>query len=202
MANALKSRQHDEFTLQTLPGLALATEIMTPEYEQEMIALIDRLELADAPQPEAGRRFNRAFGWGYDPKSYDLVPADPLPVEMESLRYVAAEFAGIDPDDMSHCMVSRFEPGSMIPWLKMRGIWNQLVGISLGNSTPISFRKAADSGAECIDLRLEPRTMYLLSGEVRYDYEHSFPATEEARWCLWFRDLSVEGRKFVEIYQH
>ena len=201
MTNALPQRQLDEFTPQLPPGLKMAIEIMTPDYEKEIIALIDSLQLEQAVQPEMGRRYIRAFGWGYDSRNYDLIPTDPLPAELEPLRHVAAEFAGKDPDDFEHCMISRFEPGASIPWLKMRGMWQHLVGISLGNPLPIAFRKEQGEGQLCADTTLAPRTMYLLADQARHDYEHSFPATDQPRWCLWFRDFSDEGRKLTEQFR-
>lgn len=195
MTDALKKQGREESAPRLPPGMTVIPDIMTAAYEAEVISFVDGLEMSHAPQPEAGRRFTRAYGWGYDPETYDLVPADPLPVELEPVRHVVAEFAGIDPEILEHCMVSRFDAGAMIPWLKMRPIWERLIGVALGNPMPMQFR--SEAGKETIDLTVSPRSLYLLSGASRDEYEHCFPATSQPRWCLWFRDLSEEGRRIT-----
>ena len=199
MADALKKQHVVEAAQHTPPGFRMTTEIMTPEFEREIVAVIDSLEMTAYPQPDLGRRYTRAYGWGYDSRTYELVPADPLPVELEPLRHVAAEFAGVGADDLEHCMISRFEPGAMIPWLRMRPIWNHLVGMPLGSAAPMEFRRSPEDAI--VRVSAEPRSMYLLTGEARADYEHRFPATPHHRWCLWFRDLSPEGLSTVEKYR-
>ena len=197
MINALQKRETESPAGQLPPGFQFAGEIMTPEYEQEVIACIEALELSPVAQNGPGQRAIRAFGWGYDPRTYDLVPADPLPAELEPLRHVAAEFAGVEPEKLAHCMVSRFEAGAGIPWLLMRPIWQRIVGITLGNAIPIRFSREGDGSDEAAAFSLPPRSMYLLDGEARHHYHHSFPPTRQVRWALWFRDLSEEGAAAV-----
>jgi alkylated DNA repair dioxygenase AlkB len=40
-----------------------------------------------------------------------------------------------------------------------------------------------------MEVRLEPRSGYVLAGEVRWFWEHSIPATKESRYSITFRTV-------------
>lgn len=44
-----------------------------------------------------------------------------------------------------------------------------------------------------IDVPLSPRSAYHISGEARYDWEHSITELTETRWPITFRSLSAAG---------
>jgi DNA oxidative demethylase len=43
-------------------------------------------------------------------------------------------------------------------------------------------------------LRLEPQSIYHLTGEARREWEHSIAPMEATRWPITFRSLSAKGR--------
>jgi alkylated DNA repair dioxygenase AlkB len=55
------------------------------------------------------------------------------------------------------------------------------------------FRRRLDKGFERTTVPLDPRSIYLLSGEARHDWEHSITGMSAPRWSITFRTLSQKG---------
>jgi DNA oxidative demethylase len=49
-------------------------------------------------------------------------------------------------------------------------------------------------GRRRASLRLEPQSIYHLTGEARREWEHSIAPMEATRWPITFRSLSAKGR--------
>jgi alkylated DNA repair dioxygenase AlkB len=64
-----------------------------------------------------------------------------------------------------------------------------VVGISLLSACTFRLRKKADSGWERTSIELNPRSAYLLQGEVRREWEHSIPAVTKLRYSITFRNF-------------
>ena len=114
-----------------------------------------------------GNRMTRTFGWRYDFDDASFSPADPIPDWLLPLRDKAAAFADVAPDDFAHVLLARYDPGAGIGWHRDRPQFDQVVGVSLGTEATIRFRQRTAAGFRRVNVRLEPCSAYLLSGEVR-----------------------------------
>ncbi len=68
-----------------------------------------------------------------------------------------------------------------------------MVGISLLSPCRMRFQRGKNQDRETFALELEPRSGYLLSGTVRWAWQHSIPATRSLRYSLTFRTLKPNG---------
>lgn len=177
-----------------IPGLELREGFVGEEEEGELIARIEELGLSPFRfHGWTGKRLTRSFGWRYDFDDASFTEVEQIPDWRQPLRERAAEVAGLRPDDFAHALVVRYDPGAGIGWHRDRPQFDRVVGISLGAPTTMRFRQRAGSGFRRANLRLEPRSAYLLSGEVRSEWEHSIAAHEELRFSITFRSLSALG---------
>lgn len=165
-------------------------------------ALIDELQALDlAPfrfQGWVGHRKTRSFGWRYDFDDASFTQAEPLPEWLLPVRNKAAQLASGAPEDFVHVLLARYDPGAGIGWHRDRPVFEDVVGVSLGAAAPIRFRQRTPSGFRRAKLLLQPRSAYLLSGEVRHEWEHSIAPGEQLRFSITFRTLSDLGRRKAE----
>jgi alkylated DNA repair dioxygenase AlkB len=63
------------------------------------------------------------------------------------------------------------------------------VGISLLSACNFRLRRRAGTGWERAALKVEPRSIYLLQGPARSQWEHSIPAGDELRYSVTFRNF-------------
>lgn len=149
------------------------------------------LEAFDFHGFKANRRVI-SFGWRYDFVSGRLALTDPIPEWLLPLREEVAYFAEGDPEDFAQVLVSEYAPGAGIGWHKDKAVFGRVVGVSLGAACPLRMRKAADNGEWLrAQQEISPRSMYLLDGEVRTEWEHSIAPVALLRYSLTFRTLKA-----------
>lgn len=177
-------------------GLKLRKDFITAEEERALLARLDALDMAPFRfQGWLGKRRTQSFGWRYDFEDASFRRADPLPEWLLALRDKAAAMVGVGPDDFVHVLLARYDPGAGIGWHRDRPVFDRVVGISLGSAADMRFRQRTDSGFRRATLHLEPRSAYLLAGEVRHDWEHSIAPHDQLRFSITFRTLSDLGRR-------
>ena len=112
-----------------------------------------------------------------------------MPGFLLPLRKKAAEFAGLGQESLQHVLVTEYGPGAGIGWHKDKAMFAEVVGISL--LAPCRFRLRRKSGDkwERASLIAEPRSVYLLAGPARSEWEHSIPSVEQLRYSLTFRNF-------------
>jgi alkylated DNA repair dioxygenase AlkB len=167
--------------------------------ESEEQALLDRLlglELAPFRfHGWLGNRRTQSFGWRYDFEDASFTPAEPLPDWLLALREKAAAFAHLAPDEFVQALIARYDAGAGIGWHRDRDVFEKVVGISMNTPATLRFRQRTSSGFRRASLEVAPRSVYLLSGESRWDWEHSITPGDQLRFSITFRSLSDKGRR-------
>jgi alkylated DNA repair dioxygenase AlkB len=64
-----------------------------------------------------------------------------------------------------------------------------VVGVSLGSSARMRFRRGSKGKWTSWELDLPPRSAYVLAGEARTTWQHSIPPTKALRYSITFRTL-------------
>ena len=192
---SLVATQPDLFDETGLPGLSQVGEFVTQGEELRLIASIDAVELSPFKfHGWLGKRRTASYGWSYDFDDASLSPAEPIPDWLLPLRTKAARFAGLPPGELVQALLIRYDPGAGIGWHRDRPVFDHVIGISLGASTTMRFRRRKPGGFERALAFLAPRSIYHLTGEARHKWEHSIAPMEVTRWSITFRSLSEKGR--------
>ena len=184
-------RDGDAVAVPDLPeGFRYRRELISPAAEA---ALVDRLSRLPFREFEfhgyTGKRRVVSFGWRYDFAQRELRKAEKLPSFLLPLREAAACFADLDPQSLEQALVSEYRSGAGIGWHRDKDVFGQTVGVSLLAPCLFRLRRAAGGKWQRAKLVVEPRSAYLLSGPVRWDWEHSLPALETLRYSVTFRNL-------------
>jgi DNA oxidative demethylase len=191
----MSPQSHDVSGSNRLPGLRLAYDVITPEEETALIDLVERCNPQTYPGDEHGGLRAISFGWKYDLDSAAFSPCDPAPEGFARIRNIAARFAGFAPENFVQCLLNCYKQGTEIPWHCDKPIWEDVVGVSLGSQAIMQFRKPVDGGYHYGNAVLPPRSIYLLSGEIRELFDHSIPPVAATRWSITFRTFSGAGRQ-------
>lgn len=191
----------DLFGRPAFPGFDYEQEFVSPEEEALLIAAIDDSGLSPFRfQGWTGKRLTASFGWHYDFDQASFRHAEAFPQYLRSLRDRAANFAGLPSEDFVQALLTRYDPGAGIGWHRDRPIFEHVVGISFGDPATMRFRRRSASGFERYSACLDARSIYHLSGEARYDWEHSIAPSElGTRWSITFRSLSAKGQELAAL---
>jgi alkylated DNA repair dioxygenase AlkB len=118
-----------------------------------------------------------------------LQRAEAIPGFLLPVREIAAGFARLDPAVLEQVSVLEYGPGAAIGWHRDKSVFGNVVGISLVSSCRFRFRRRADSGWERAAITAEPRSVYLLRGPSRTEWEHSIPGVDSLRYSITLRTL-------------
>lgn len=181
--------RHEQERL-TPAGFRYQENVITPAEEATLVAAFQKLDLK--PFEFQGHLANRrviSFGLRYD-YSRKVEAASEFPSFMRELRVKAAEFAGRNANEFRQAGVNEYGPGAGIGWHKDKAQFGVIVGVSLLAAATMRFRRAQGRGWARVSQTLSPRSVYLLAGEARTEWEHSIPPVDELRYSLTFRTLS------------
>ena len=203
-------RQEALFDAPTVAGLRLREGFITADEQERLIAKLAATDLSSFRfHGWLGNRKTKTFGWRYDFDDSSFTPAEPIPQWLYPLRAKAADFAALAPgafagltaDDFVHVLLARYDPGAGIGWHRDRPQFEEVVGVSFGTPATMRFRRRTQDGFRRANVHLEPGSAYLLSGESRWDWEHSIVPGKALRFSITFRSLSERGRRLAESGQ-
>ena len=184
----------DLFAAAPVPGLLTREEFVSPAEEAGLIARLGEVELTPFQfRGYEGKRLTRSFGWHYDFGDQRFYQTEPVPDWLLPFRDRAAAFAGLQPEDLSHALLIRYDPGAGIGWHKDRPVFEHVVGISLGSPTLMTFRQRDGARFRRIKVPLPARSAYHLAGEARHAWEHGIASHDALRFSITFRSLSGRG---------
>jgi len=109
------------------------------------------------------------------------------------LREAAASFAGLVPEQLAQVLLTEYDAGATIGWHRDKSVFGDVVGISLLSACRFRFRRKVGTDWQRASVTAEPRSVYLLRGPSRTDWEHSIPAVDALRYSVTFRTLRSKG---------
>ena len=171
-------------------GFKYQTGLLSTEEEEHLLQDIRRLPFQEFLfQGFVGKRRVVSFGWRYDFNERALRPAEEIPSFLLPLRQAAAAFAGLASDQLAQALVTEYDAGASIGWHRDKNTFGDVVGVSLVSACRFRFRRKSGSSWERKSLTAEPRSVYLLRGASRTEWEHSIPAVDALRYSITFRTL-------------
>jgi alkylated DNA repair dioxygenase AlkB len=182
-------------TVPPLPeGFRYRRELIGAAEEDALVAHVRELPFREFEfHGYKGKRRVVSFGWRYDFSAHHLQKADSIPEYLLALREEAATFAGLEPEEFQHVMVTEYSRGAGIGWHRDKAVFGEVVGISLLAPCVLRLRRAiGEKKWERINVVAAPRSAYFLSGSVRSVWEHSIPQVDALRYSITFRNLRAD----------
>ena len=155
----------------------------------EEAALLEQFRELDFKEYEfhgyLGKRRVVSFGLHYDTDD----TTTEIPDFLQPLRRKAAGFARLEAAELQHALVTEYTPGAAIGWHRDRPAYLDVIGVSFGSSCRFRFRRKRGGGWERASLMVEPRSVYLMRGPARTEWQHSIPPAESLRYSVTFRSM-------------
>ncbi|HEY7373795.1 MAG TPA: alpha-ketoglutarate-dependent dioxygenase AlkB [Polyangia bacterium] len=178
-----------------------AADLGAPEgfvYEPNFVSESEERALLDWVQREVSfktfemrgqvaRRRVAHFGYDYAYDNRDVSPRDPLPAALLPLRDRVAAFLEVPPDQVVEALVTEYTPEAGIGWHRDAPVFGVVAGVSLLADCDFRFRRG-ESGRS-VALPVARRSVYKLTGEARWGWQHHIPPMKELRYSITFRTL-------------
>jgi alkylated DNA repair dioxygenase AlkB len=181
-----------------LPGFRYQENTISRTEEAALVASLKDLELK--PFQFHGHLGNRrviSFGLRYDYSRRTVETASDFPSFLVELRGKVAEFAGLSVNEFRQAGINEYQPGAGIGWHKDKSQFGIIVGVSLLAPARMRFRRLCGDRWTRMSQTIAPRSIYVLSGEARTEWEHSIPPLDKLRYSLTFRTLSEDASLIV-----
>jgi alkylated DNA repair dioxygenase AlkB len=180
-------------------GFLYRDGFLTEAEESELLHIFRGLDFAayDYHGYLAKRRIVR-YGVNYDINTREPGGTTlPIPEFLLGVRNRAAEFAGVPAKALVQAMVSEYSVGTPIGWHRDAPQFGSIVGVSLGSACRMRLKPYQATGkilskGKVVSLRLEPRSIYVMRGAARCEWQHSIPRVEQMRYSITFRTLRAK----------
>ena len=183
--------------LESLPeGFEYRAELISPDEEAELLEHFRKLDLREFEFHRfLGKRRVISFGQHYDFAASTIHDTDQIPGFLLPLRQRAADFARIAASELVHALVTEYASGAAIGWHRDRPVYKDVIGISFASACRFRLRRRRGSARQRASKVLEPRSVYLLRGPARTQWQHSIPPVEHWRYSVTFRSLNPAAHR-------
>jgi len=169
-------------------GFDYEPEFISDTEERALLEWIEGVEFRtfEMRGQEAKRRVAH-FGWEYGYYDARVTPGVELPEALLSLRDRVAAFLDVPSSDVVEALVTEYTPGAGIGWHRDAPVFDVVAGVSLLANCDFRFRRG--EAGRSIPLTVARRSVYKLTGEARWGWQHHIPPMKELRYSITFRTL-------------
>ena len=175
-------------------GFRYWADVITPAEEAALAGELAALPFK--PYDFHGYQANRrvvAFGSRYDYGKRTVAAAAPIAAFLAPLKDRVAALAGLAPGAFATALINEYAPGAGIGWHRDRPQFGVVAGVSLLSPCVLRLRRRSGAKWERVSAPLAPRSVYLLSGPVRCEWQHSITPGEALRYSITFRTLAGDA---------
>ena len=141
----------------------------------------------------AAKRKVKSYGYDYNFDTRQIKAGEPIPHEFAFLVERVADSLSVTAAEIAEMLVTEYPPGAVINWHRDAPPFSSIAGISLSSDCRFRFRpydKSKQGRNSILGLTVEPRSLYLITGEARRDWEHSIMPVRDTRYSITFRTLA------------
>jgi len=178
-------------------GFYYCPDFISPDEEKALISAIRKLPLHPLIfQGFEAKRKVKSYGYDYNFDTRQITTGEAIPDAFISLTDRIAESMSVPASEIAEILVTEYPPGSVINWHRDAPPFDRISGISLNSECCFRFRphdKSKQGRKNTLSLTVAPRSMYIIAGEARHDWEHSIKPVTETRYSITFRTLTKTG---------
>ncbi len=135
-----------------------------------------------------GKRRIASFGFSYDYTLGRLTEAAPIPEWLGHVIQTVEAFGGPS-TRIQQVLCTEYGVGVGIGWHRDKPHFDRIFGLSLGSNCKLRFRRSASTKWERFTLEAKARSIYMMSGSSRTEWEHSISAVPDKRYSITFRTM-------------
>jgi DNA oxidative demethylase len=171
-------------------GFAYHPAVLAEAEERALASHLEALDFAAVTmRGKVARRRTKHFGWVYGYESWRITPGPPIPDFLDPIRRRVAQLAGVSPEALAEVLVNAYPPGAGIGWHRDAPQFGLVIGVSLLAECRLRFRRARGATRQTCSVTIAPRSVYVLDGDARYEWQHNVPPTKTLRYSVTFRTL-------------
>jgi alkylated DNA repair dioxygenase AlkB len=139
-----------------------------------------------------GKREVASYGYDY---SFEKKKIDEGKVIPDFFRPLISKVAGkvfLNENEFAELLVTRYPVGAVINWHRDAFPFELIAGISLQADCTFRLRpheKTKQSRSSLLSFKVKRRSLYIMQGAARYDWQHSTAPVDDIRYSITLRTL-------------
>jgi alkylated DNA repair dioxygenase AlkB len=174
-------------------GFSYSDDFISTEEEADLLGSIKGFKLDPFlfQGYEAKRRVaSFGFDWNFDKRV--LTKGKPIPEAFLPLIEKTAVHLSIPVQSIGELLLTEYPAGAVINWHRDAPPFETIIGISLLSDCVFKLRpheKAEQARKRTITLPVRRRSLYIMSGPSRSDWQHSILPVKSTRYSITIRTL-------------
>ena len=177
-------------------GFEYVPQFLTALEEKSLLEEIAKLSLSSFVfQGFEARRKVASFGYDYSFDKRSLSKGKDIPTIFNPLIAKVASYLSLTPDLFEELLITEYPVGSVINWHRDAPPFDIIVGISLHADSVFRLRpyeKKRQGRGSIISIPLKRRSLYIIRGSARTDWQHSIAPVKEFRYSITLRTLKSD----------
>jgi len=174
-------------------GFSYFPHFITPGEEEALCKVIAGLQLGTFlfHGYEAKRRV-ASYGYDYHFTSRSITKGQPVPPGFHFLIEKVAAHLRLAPEVFQEVLATEYPVGSVINWHRDAPPFGLIAGISLASDCVFRLRpydKSKQSRSATVSFPVQRRSLYVMQGPARDEWEHSIRPVKQTRYSVTLRTL-------------
>ncbi len=174
-------------------GFSYFPGFITVEEEQQLCGIISTLPLSTFLfHGYEARRKVASYGYDYHFDSRSITKGEPVPPGFHFLVERVAAHLNIPAAAFKEVLATEYPAGSVINWHRDAPPFELIAGISLAADCIFRLRpydKSKQKRSAIISFPVQRRSLYVMQGSARDEWEHSIRPVKQLRYSLTLRTL-------------
>ena len=174
-------------------GFLYVPEFISEDEETILLKEISKVELHNFNfQGFQANRKVASFGYDYSFDNGNLTRGYEIPSTFNSLIEKVSRSVNIKPVEFAELLVTEYPPGAVINWHRDAPPFDIIAGISLMEDCNFRLRpndKAKQTRGTVTSFPVKRRSLYIIKGPARSDWQHSITPVKKTRYSITLRTL-------------
>jgi alkylated DNA repair dioxygenase AlkB len=174
-------------------GFSYHDNFLSVDEEQQLMKIIKGVELHPMIfQGFEAKRKVASFGFDYSFDKRQLTKGSEIPIELNWLVRKVADHTSTDVAAIAELLITEYPVGSVINWHRDAPPFDAIFGISLLSDCIFKLRphdKAKQTRKATVSIPVERRSLYIMSGISRTQWQHCTAPVKEVRYSITLRTL-------------
>lgn len=174
-------------------GFSYLPGFITPEEENDLLQIISKTELHSFLfQGFEAKRKVASYGYDWSFEKRMLSKGREIPSAFHSLIKKVADHISVSPDHFAELLLTEYPEDSVINWHRDAPPFDLIAGISLQSDCIFRLRpheKAKQKRNALVSFPVLRRSLYIIQGRARTDWEHSIAPVKNIRYSITLRTL-------------
>jgi alkylated DNA repair dioxygenase AlkB len=174
-------------------GFSYTPNFLDEDEEMELYNVIKDIQLHNFSfQGFKANRKVASFGYDYSFDNGKLTKGKEIPATFDFIVGKVSKHIAIATNGFAELLVTEYSPGTVINWHRDAPPFDLIAGISIMGDCTFRLRphdKAKQTRSSVISLPVSRRSLYIMQGLARTDWQHSIAPVKQTRYSITLRTL-------------